>query len=161
MTKEYNHPPAIRGLDVKGFRGVNYPKPFNAGFEKRIKRRLGDVFGLTQFGVNLVTLEPGAMSTQRHWHHREDEFVYVLEGKPTLETNAGETQLSPGMAAGFPAGEPNGHHLVNKSNETVLYLEIGTRSPVEDAVYSDVDMEAKKVDGKYRITHKDGTPYDE
>ncbi len=161
MTQKPAHPVAIVGLDAKGRRGVDYPKPFDEGFEHRVKRPLGDIFDLTQFGVNLVTLEPGAMSSQRHWHVHEDEFVYVLEGTITLGTDAGETELTPGMAAGFPAGEANGHHLVNKSSEPALYLEIGTRSPTEDVTYPDVDMLAHKVDGKYRITHKDGTPYDE
>ena len=152
------HPIAVSGLDVAGRRSTVYPKPFDAGFEKRIKRALGDVFGLSQFGVNLVTLEPGAMSAHRHWHQREDEFVYVLEGSPMLVTDAGDTRLEPGMAAGFPAGEANGHHLVNNTDGPVLYLEVGTRSQGEDVEYPDVDMKARKVDGRYQIAHKDGTP---
>ncbi|MDA7945869.1 MAG: cupin domain-containing protein [Hyphomicrobiaceae bacterium] len=155
------HPIALEASDVEGRRGTIYPKPFDAGFENRIKRALGDEFGLTQFGVNLVTLEPGAMSAQRHWHAREDEFVYVLEGTITLITDEGETELVPGMAAGFPAGEANGHHLVNRFGEPVSYLEVGTRSQADEVDYPDVDMKAENVNGSWRITRKDGTSFDE
>jgi len=144
---------------VDGRRGTIYPAQFAQGFEGRIKRALGDAGGLTQFGVNLTTLEPGAMSAQRHWHAREDEFIYVLDGELTLITDAGEEVLGPGMAACFPAGEPNGHHLVNKSGKPATYLEIGTRSADEDAEYPDIDLRAEKRGGKFRFLHKSGEPY--
>jgi uncharacterized cupin superfamily protein len=136
-----------------------YPAPFDAGFEGRIKRALTERLGLTQFGVNLTTLEPGAMSSQRHWHANEDECVYVLEGELVLVTDDGERVLKPGMAAGFPAGEANGHHLVNRSSAPATYLEIGTRSPDEDATYPDIDLRAEKRDGKFRFFRKSGEPY--
>ena len=108
----------------------NYPEPFFSRMGKRVKRPLGDLFGLGNFGVNLTTLEPGAMSALRHWHKHEDEFVFVIDGEVTLITDAGEEVLGPGMAATFPAGEPNGHHLVNRSSAPATFLEVGTRSPV-------------------------------
>ena len=139
-------------------RGTVYPKPFSDGFEKRVKRRLTDPLGLTQFGVNITTLEPGAQSAHRHWHMVEDEFIYVIEGPITLVTNAGPTELTAGMAAGFPAGDPDGHHLINRANKPVHYLEIGTRSPNEEPVYPDVDLAGSKRDGAFTFTRKDGTP---
>lgn len=144
---------------VEGRRGTIYPAEFAKGFEGRIKRALGNAGGLTQFGVNLTTLEPGAMSGQRHWHRTEDELVYMLEGELTLVTDAGEETLRPGMAATFPAGEPNGHHLVNRSHQPATYLEIGTRAAEDDVVYSDIDMLGEKRDGRYRFLHKSGEPY--
>jgi uncharacterized cupin superfamily protein len=139
--------------------GSGYPKPFDAPIEGREKRALGDALDLTQFGVNLVTLAPGAWSSQRHWHVREDEFVYVLEGEVVLVTDAGEQVLGPGMAAGFPAGKADGHHLINRSGAPVLYLELGTRAHDETAHYSDVDLQARKVGGRLVYTHKNGEPY--
>lgn len=144
---------------IEGRRGTGYPPEFAKGFEGRIKRALGNAGGLTQFGVNLTTLEPGAMSAHRHWHAREDEFVYVLVGELTLVTDAGEEVLSAGMAATFPAGEPNGHHLINKSGAPASYLEVGTRSPDEDAEYPDIDLRAQKRNGKLVFVHKSGEPY--
>jgi uncharacterized cupin superfamily protein len=135
-----------------------YPAAFAAGFEGRIKRALGDAGGLTQFGVNLTTLEPGAMSAHRHWHAREDEFIYVLEGELTLITDAGEEVLGPGMAASFPAGEANGHQLINKGMSPATYLEIGTRSADEDADYPDIDLRLRKRDGKPVFLRKSGEP---
>jgi uncharacterized cupin superfamily protein len=142
---------------VTGRRGAGYPAEFADGFDKRIKRALSG--GLTQFGVNLTTLEPGTMSSQRHWHRVEDEFVYMLEGELTLITDAGEEILRPGMAASFPAGEANGHHLVNRGQEAATYLEVGTRASIDDVLYSDIDMLGQKRDGKYRFLHKSGKPY--
>lgn len=141
-------------------RGTGYPAEFAAGFERRIKRPLTEALGLTQFGVNLTTLEPGAMSSLRHWHANEDECVYVLEGELVLITDEGECVLEPGMVAGFPAGEANGHHLINRSTKPATYLEIGTRSKDEDANYSDVDLRAEKRDGRYRFVRKSGEPYE-
>jgi uncharacterized cupin superfamily protein len=141
-------------------RGTGYPAEFATGFERRIKRPLTEALGLTQFGVNLTTLEPGAMSSLRHWHAHEDECVYVLEGEVVLITDEGECVLQPGMVAGFPAGEANGHHLINRSTKPATYLEIGTRSKDEDANYSDVDLRAEKRDGRYRFVRKSGEPYE-
>ncbi len=134
--------------------GSIYPAPFADPLAGREKRALGDPLGLKQFGVNLVTLAPGAWSSQRHWHAHEDEFIYVLEGEVTLVTDAGEKILGAGMAAGFPAGRANGHHLINRSDAPVLYLEVGTRAESEEAQYSDIDMIARKENGRF-----DGEPY--
>jgi uncharacterized cupin superfamily protein len=144
---------------IEGRRGTIYPTQFAHGFENRIKRALTGPMGLTQFGVNLTTLEPGAMSAHRHWHRAEDEAIYVLEGEITLIDDSGETTLTPGMAAGFPAGEANGHHLVNKSTQPATYLEIGTRADSEDATYPDIDLKAEKRGNTFRFFRKDGTPY--
>jgi len=138
----------------------NYPEPFAARVAGRLKRPLGDLFGLTNFGVNLTRLAPGAASSLRHAHSKQDEFVYVLEGEPTLITDEGETALRPGMCAGFKAGTGNGHHLVNRTARDVAYLEIGDRSPGDSGTYPDDDLAAALgPDGRWRFTHKDGTPY--
>lgn len=147
-------------MNLAGRRSTIYPNEFAAGFDKRIKRALGDAGGLTQFGVNLTTLEPGAMSALRHWHKHEDEFVYVLAGEVILVTDAGEETLTAGMAATFPAGEPNGHHLVNRSSADATYLEVGTRSAVEDVVYPDVDLRFIKSGGRRAFVRKSGEPYE-
>jgi uncharacterized cupin superfamily protein len=139
--------------------GSIYPSPFGEKLAGREKRALGDALQLTQFGVNLVTLAPGSWSSQRHWHANEDEFIYVLDGEVTLVTDAGEKVLGPGMAAGFPAGKPDGHHLVNRSERPVLYLEVGTRAESEEAHYSDIDMVARKEGGRFVFTHKNGEHY--
>jgi len=123
------------------------------------KRQLGDLFGLTNFGVNLTQLAPGAVSALRHAHSQQDEFIYILEGHPTLHTDEGRTCLSPGMCAGFNAGSGNGHRLVNESLEVVVYLEVGDRSPEDKAYYPDDDIKAVMMDGKWTFQHKDGTPY--
>ena len=132
-----------------------YPKKFKAMCIGRDKRKIGDALGLNKFGVNLVTLKPGAASSQRHWHSHSDEFVYILEGGVTMISEAGEENLGPGMAAGFPANNGDGHHLVNKSGADVLYLEVGDWPLKDDADYPDVDMLVR--DGK--LVRKDGTPY--
>jgi uncharacterized cupin superfamily protein len=147
-------------MQLPGRRGTIYPTPFASGFERRIKRALTEALGLTQFGVNLTTLEPGAMSSLRHWHAKEDECVYMLEGELVLVTDDGERVLKPGMAAGFPAGEANGHHIINRGSAPATYLEICTRSPDEDATYPDVDMHGEKRDGKFRFFKKSGEPYE-
>ena len=152
-------PVAITANDIAPRQGSSYPAPFVHLVAGRSKRVLGDQFDLTQFGVNLTTLEPGAASALRHWHMHEDEFIYVLEGEPMLVNNEGEHQLGPGMCAGFKAGDANGHQIVNKSSRQVVYLEIGTRSPVEQVDYPDVDLKAEKLDGKYVMTRKDGSSY--
>lgn len=137
----------------------NYPEPFASRMRNRTKRPLGDLFGLSNFGVNYTVLAPGAVSSIRHAHSHQDEFIYILEGSPTLITNAGETTLAPGMCAGFKAGTGDAHALVNRSQEEVHFLEIGDRSPDDTGSYPDDDLKALRVDGKWRFTHKDGTPY--
>lgn len=137
----------------------NYPEQFKPLVAGRIKKRLGDAAGLKNFGVNLVKLEPGSCSALRHWHTKQDEFIYILSGEVTLVTNAGEQILKPGMAAGFPAGEADGHHLINRSNDVVEYLEIGDRTPLDQANYPDDDLTAKDNSGVWVFTRKDGSPY--
>ena len=137
----------------------NYPEPFASRMAGREKRPLGDLFGLTNFGVNLTRLAPGASSALRHAHTRQDEFVYILQGEPTLVTAEGETVLRPGMAAGFKAGTGNGHCLVNDTQQDVVYLEVGDRTPGDEGSYPDDDLKAVMVDGKWKFTHKDGSPY--
>lgn len=137
----------------------NYPEPFAARMAGRRKQPLGDVFGLANFGVNLTRLLPGASSALRHAHTKQDEFVYILEGHPTLHTDEGRTRLAPGMCAGFKAGTGNGHRLVNESSEEVLYLEVGDRTPGDEGSYPDDDLKATMVDGRWKFVHKDGSPY--
>ncbi len=137
----------------------NYPAPFAARVAGRDKRALGDLFGLTNFGVNLTRLAPGAISALRHAHSLQDEFVYELQGSPVLVTNAGETPLCPGMCAGFKAGTGDAHQLVNRSDEDVLYLEVGDRSAGDSATYPDDDLRAVVAGGGWLFTHKDGTAY--
>jgi uncharacterized cupin superfamily protein len=136
----------------------NYPPPYAARMAGRQKRPLGDLFGLTHFGVNLTRLAPNAVSALRHAHSKQDEFVYVLHGCPTLHTNAGPVRLGPGMCAGFKAGTGDAHHLVNETPEEVVYLEVGDRTPGDEGFYPDDDLKASVVDGRWRFTRKDGTP---
>ncbi len=138
---------------------TNYPAPFNRVVLGRERKRLGNAVGLDQFGVNLTTLKPGAASALRHWHEKEDELIYMLEGEVVLIEDEGETVLRPGDAAGFKANSGNGHHLVNRSNRDAVYLEIGTRSKHERAHYPDVDLLVVRDDNGMRYTHKDGKPY--
>ena len=138
---------------------TNYPPPFNTTVQGRTRKRLGRAAGLTQFGVNLCTLKPGAASSQRHWHEKEDELVYVLEGEVVLCEDGGETVLRAGEAAAWKAGLPNGHCLVNRSNRDAVFIEIGTRAPAERAHYSDIDMMVVRDETGARYTKKDGTPY--
>jgi len=136
-----------------------YPEPFASRMAGREKRPLGDLFGLKNFGVNLTRLAPGAVSSLRHRHLRQDEFVYILEGEPTLVTDMGEMVLHPGMCAGFPAGR-TAHMLANRTEREVLYLEIGDRTPGDQVEYPDDDiMGVLASTGHWRFTHKDGTPY--
>jgi len=159
MTKP-TYPIALRAAEAPPrTRPSLYPAPFASRTKGRLKQPLGDLFGLANFGVNLTTLAPGAISALRHAHTRQDEFIYVVRGHPTLYTDEGATRLAPGMCAGFRAGTGNGHHLVNESGEEVVYLEIGDRSAGDEASYPDEDLKAVQVDGKYRFVHKDGTPY--
>jgi uncharacterized cupin superfamily protein len=153
-------PVAIRASDAPArARASNYPAPFASRMTGREKHPLGNLFDLTNFGVNLTRLLPGGMSSLRHSHTRQDEFVYILEGRPMLVTDEGRTPLSPGMCAGFKAGTGNGHHLINESGEDVVYLEIGDRTPGDEGNYPDEDLKALVVDGVVTYVHKDGTPY--
>ena len=148
--------PALDPATVAEQTGSAYPRPLDEPCRERVKRALGDALGLTQFGVNLRRLGPGAWSAQRHWHTHEDEFVYVLEGEVTLVTDAGEQLLRPGMAAGFKAGVADGHHLVNRTARPAIYLEVGSRSLDDDVHYPDVDLFVSRRRG---VMHKNGAPY--
>jgi len=160
-TSKPTKPVSIKALDVAPqAKPSNYPEPFYSRVKGREKRKLGDLFGLANFGVNLTRLAPGAISSVRHAHTRQDEFVYILEGRPTLVTNAGETPLEPGMCAGFKAGSGDAHHLVNRTKADVLYLEIGDRTPGDGASYPDDDLVVEAAGaGQWRFSRKDGTPY--
>ena len=139
---------------------TNYPEPFASRMAGREKRPLGDLFGLANFGVNLTRLRPGGASALRHAHSKQDEFVYILAGHPVLITDQGETPLFPGMCAGFKAGTGNGHQLVNRANEDVLYLEVGDRTAGDSGTYPDDDLQAiLGDDGNWQFLHKNGTPY--
>ena len=151
--------PKVDVAAVPKRKGVGYPQPFAALSAERIRQRLGDAGGLSDFGVNLMHLPPGNWSSQRHWHSHEDEFVYVLEGELTLIEDGGETVLRAGDCAAFPKGSGNGHHMINKSNAMAVYLEVGSRQPDDLTTCSDIDMMSSNADG--RFVHKDGTPYPE
>jgi uncharacterized cupin superfamily protein len=140
-------------------RASNYPEPYASRMAGRRKQPLGDLFDLTNFGVNLTRLEPGAVSALRHAHTKQDEFIYILHGYPTLHTGEGRTKLSPGMCAGFKAGTGNGHQLINETADEVVYLEVGDRTPGDEGSYPDDDLKAMMVDGKWQFAHKDGSPY--
>lgn len=160
MTDESRRPLAVRAAEAPlRTTPSNYPEPFASRMAGREKRPLGNLFGLANFGVNLTRLAPGAISALRHHHSRQDEFIYVLAGTPTLRTDAGDTLLEPGMCAGFAAGNGDGHQIVNLSAHDVVYLEVGDRSPGDSAAYPDDDLVAVLVDGRWRFTHKDGSPY--
>jgi uncharacterized cupin superfamily protein len=155
-----SRPSAINALDVPIRTAVSfYPQPFAARMQGRQKRQLGEFFGLKNFGINLTRLAPGAVSSLRHAHTRQDEFVYVVQGNPTLHTNEGSVRLAAGMCVGFPAGTGNAHHLHNETTEDVLYLEIGDRAPGDEVTYPDDDIQLVRHDGKIKYAHKDGSPY--
>lgn len=139
--------------------GSIYPEPYASMVKGRSSLRLGDAAGLTQFGVNLVTLEPGAMSSLRHWHLAEDEFVMVTEGECVMVQDEGETVMRPGDCAGFPAGSTNGHHFLNCSDAPARFLVVGSKAPREVATYSDHDLKVEMTGGKARFTYKDGTDW--
>ncbi len=149
--------PKIDTASVPRRKGSGYPSPFDAPCAQRVRQRLGDAGGLTDFGVNIMHLPPGGWSSQRHWHSAEDEFVYVLEGQLTLVENAGETLLCAGECAAFAKGSGDGHHLINRSDAVAIYLEVGSRSPDDITTCADVDMMSTNADG--RFVHKDGTPF--
>ncbi|GHC13443.1 transcriptional regulator [Gemmobacter nanjingensis] len=139
--------------------GSIYPEPYASMMQGRSSLRLGQAGGLTQFGVNLVTLEPGALSSLRHWHLNEDEFVMVTEGECVLVEDAGETVMRPGDCAAFPANTPDGHHFINRSDVVARFLVVGTRAPREVATYSDVDLRVEMEGGQARFTYRDGTDW--
>ena len=149
---------AARALDLPARQGSDYPAPHDAPCRNRVRHALGDAFGLSQFGANLLELPPGTWSSQRHWHERQDELLYVLEGEVVLITDEGETTLSPGMTAGFRAGSSNGHHLVNRSNATARVIEIGTRTVEEVAHYPDIGMMVREDASGWGYYTADGRP---
>ena len=139
--------------------GSRYPVPHQEPCLNRSKAILGDVFGLSQFGVNVATIAPGAWSSHRHWHEKEDEFIYMLEGELLLVDDFGSHTLKPGMCAGFKANSGNAHHLRNMTTQPAVYIEVGARIPGEKVVYSDIDMKAENSTGTYVYTKKDGSPF--
>ena len=151
--------PVIDPAAVPVKTGSIYPEPYAAMMQGRSSLRLGQAGGLTQFGVNLVMLEPGAMSSLRHWHLHEDEFVMVTKGDCVLVQDAGETVMRPGDCAAFPAGTPDGHHFINRSDQPAHFLVVGTKAPREVATYSDVDLVVQMEAGRAEFTYKDGTPF--
>ena len=136
-----------------------YPEPFGSRMGRGDWRRLGNAFGITQFGINLETLQPGAQSALRHWHTLVDEFLYLLEGELVLRTNAGETPVTAGMCIGFKAGTRDAHHFVNRSDKPARYLVMGSRIPGDNAFYPDDDLLWLETETGGRAVHKDGTPY--
>ena len=149
-------------IDIDGLGSdsvTGYPEPLRQIVLGRSRKRLGNAAGLTQFGVNLTTLKPGAASAQRHWHASEDEFVYMLVGEVVLCEDDGEVVLRSGDAAGFKAGVANGHCLVNRSDSDAVYLEVGTRAVRETAEYPDIDMRMERDEKSARYVHKSGEPY--
>ena len=149
--------PKINIASIRKIVGTGYPSEFNTPCAERIRQRLGDAGGLTDFGVNLVSLPPGNWSSQRHWHSHEDEFVYVLQGQLTLVEDDGETTLTTGDCASFAKDSGNGHHMINRGDSVAIYLEVGSRQPEDLTTCSDIDMMSANADG--RFVHKDGTPY--
>jgi len=152
-------PPALDPATVAPRTGSDYPAPFGALVAARERRALGDALGLTNFGVNLMRLPPGCASSQRHWHSRQDEFVFVVAGEVVLVTDGGEQRLTAGMAAGFPKGRTDGHHIVNRSTSDALLLEVGDRTEGDEVDYSDIDMAVRWIDGEEQYVRKDGTVY--
>ena len=151
--------PKIDTTRLKPRESTNYPDAFKHVVQGREKTALGNAADLSQFGVNLTRLKPGAASSLRHWHENEDEFVYILAGELVLIEDGGETVMRPGDCAGFKANVANGHHLVNRTERDALYLEIGTRAPAECAHYPDVDLKFERDETGARILHKNGEPY--
>ena len=136
-----------------------YPAAFAVRVAGRDRRALGEHHGLENYGVNLTRLAPRAQSALRHAHSKQDEFIYVLEGKPTLVTDEGRIELAPGMCAGFPGGTGDAHHLINETSDDVLYLEIGDRTSGDAVIYPDDDLQIATINGRRQFAHKDGTPY--
>ena len=151
--------PVIDPTKVPVKTGSIYPEPYASMMKGRSSLRLGDAGGLTQFGANLVMLEPGALSSLRHWHQNEDEFVMVTEGECTLLQDAGETVMRAGDCAAFPAGSTDGHQFINRTDKVAKFLVVGSKAPREVATYSDVDFRLEMEGGKARFTYKDGTDW--
>jgi len=151
--------PALDPATVLEERGNGYPEPFESRMREPSRRQLGDACRLEKLGVNLATLAPGAQSALRHWHTLEDEFVYVLSGEVTLISDVGEQLLTPGMCAGYPAGNRDGHHFINQSDQPVVFLEIGSRIAGDSCFYPDDDMMWIDLEDGWRAAHKDGTAY--
>ncbi len=154
-------PVYIDSIKVEAKTGSAYPQSFWKKVGNRQKRKLGDVFGIDQFGVNLTTLPPGAWSALRHWHYNEDEFVYILSGEVTLINDDGDFLLTEGMCAGFPSGVKNGHHLVNRSDQTASFLEVGSRADNEKAVYPDEDLLVSRDENGFVFTDRNNVAYDD
>ncbi len=152
--------PAIDPFALPAKRGTGYPAPFDEAVAGRAKRALGAPFNLTNFGVNMITLAPGSSSSQRHWHTKQDEFVYMVDGELVLVTDEGEQGMTAGMIVGFAAGVTNGHHLVNRSDREASFLVVGDRMPGDEGGYSDIDMRFVIRDGRGVFVHKDGAPYE-
>lgn len=150
--------PVIDKSTVPGKTGSGYPPPYDAICEGRTTYRMGDAGGLSQFGANLVVLAPGAAASQRHWHEEQDEFAMVTQGICTLVDDDGTHDMRVGDMAAFPAGEANGHHFVNRTDEEAAFLVIGTRTPTETGWYSDIDMMVRAENGQFTFTRKDGSP---
>jgi uncharacterized cupin superfamily protein len=138
---------------------TGYPPPFDKAVEGRSRKRLAREAGLTQFGVNICTLKPGAASSQRHWHENEDELVYILSGEVVLREDSGEITLKAGDAAAWKAGATNGHCIINRSSHDAVIMEVGHRAPTERAHYSEIDMQAIREGTTFRYVHKNGDPY--
>jgi len=159
MSNALQRPAVIAEHAAPRTKRTNYPEPFASRMAGREKRPLGELFGLTNFGVNLTRLAPGAVSALRHAHSKQDELVYILEGEPVLVTTGSETPLRPGMCAGFKAGSGDAHHLVNRTSSDVVFIEVGDRSAGDTVSYPDDDLEARLMGGGWRFVHKDGSPY--
>jgi uncharacterized cupin superfamily protein len=138
---------------------TGYPPPHNKAVEGRSRRRLARGAGLSQFGVNICTLKPGAASSQRHWHENEDELIFVLSGEVVLREDEGEIVLKPGEAAAWKAGVANGHCIVNRSDRDAVFIEVGTRAKIERAHYSEIDMKVERDDKGFRYTKRNGDPF--
>ena len=151
--------PALDPATLTPYTSSGYPEPFRSRVLPREKRLLGDALGLTRFGVNLTTLQPGKESSMRHWHTREEEFVYVLEGEVVLVTDAGEQVLRAGQCVGYPAGSGDGHQFVNRTDRPARYLEVGSRDDADEVFYPDADLLYNPPGQRGRFTRRDGTPY--
>jgi uncharacterized cupin superfamily protein len=161
MSTPRSFPTALAASEAPAIpKPAQYPAPLAIAIENREKRSLGNPFGITNFGINLTRILPGGCSSLRHAHARQDEFIYILEGCPTLVTNEGDTLLAPGMCAGFPAGTGNAHHLVNHTESAVVYLEVGDRTAQDTVTFPDEDLQAVcGADGRWQYQRKNGSPY--
>ena len=151
--------PALDPMSLTPRTGSGYPEPYRSRVVPREKRQLGNALGLTKIGINHTTLPPGKESSMRHWHTHEEEFIYMLSGEVVLRTDAGEQTLTAGMCAGFPLGTTDGHHLVNRSSEPAVYLEVSNRDPADESLYSDVDLRYNAPDARGIFTRKDGSKF--